>query len=78
MRDQALKIALAVLKQPGIPPTLREAAVRLSDAARNRGVIIVGERLREVRELLQEFEAARQAEIDDNASERAEQYGRAP
>ena len=76
MRDQALKIALAVLKQPGIPTTLREAAVRLSDFARNRGEVLVEQQLVEVRELLDEFVSSRQAEIDAEASERAGQYGR--
>lgn len=76
MRDEALRIALTVLKQPGIPPTLREAAVSLSDAARNRGNVIVKQRLDEVRKLLDEFQQAREAEISENATERASVYGR--
>lgn len=78
MRDKALKIATAVLKQPGIPLNLREAAVRLSDFARNRGEVLVEQQLNEVRKLLNEFQKALEAEIDAEASERAGQYGRAP
>jgi hypothetical protein len=77
MRNDALHVALAVLKQPGITPTLREAAVRLSDAARNRGVVIIEQRLREMRERLGEFKEAREVEIDSNAAETASMYGRA-
>lgn len=76
MREQALKIATAVLQQPGIPTNLREAAVRLSDFARNRGEVLVEQQLNEVRKLLDEFVAAREAEIDTEAVERAGEYGR--
>jgi len=64
------------LKQPGISQTLREAAVRLSDFARNRGEVLIEQQLVEVRKRLDEFTQVREAEID--ASEQAGEYGRAP